>query len=68
MRTVGSEEHPVRLSTSAVDRQSLIRDRVHSEGSVTVDQLGNRPCQRLLGIELQCAERDALRDLVRDGN
>ena len=32
-------KHVVRLTASAVDRQSLIRDRVRSEGSVTVDQL-----------------------------
>jgi DeoR/GlpR family transcriptional regulator of sugar metabolism len=69
MRTVGSEEHPVRLSTSAVDRQSLIRDRVHSEGSVTVDQLVS-----LLGVsrmtvhrDLDVLEADAVLRKVRGG-
>jgi len=69
MRTVGSEEHPVRLSTSAVDRQSFIRDRVHSEGSVTVDQLVS-----LLGVsrmtvhrDLDVLEADAVLRKVRGG-
>jgi len=53
MRTVGSEEQPVRVSTSAVDRQSLIRDRVHSEGSVTVDQLVS-----VLGVSRMTVHRD----------
>jgi len=53
MKTVGSEEQPVRVSTSAVDRQSLIRDRVHSEGSVTVDQLVS-----VLGVSRMTVHRD----------
>lgn len=52
-RTVGSENHSVRLNTSAVDRQSLIRDRVHSEGSVTVDQMVS-----VLGVSRMTVHRD----------
>jgi DeoR/GlpR family transcriptional regulator of sugar metabolism len=53
MNTIGSEEQPARLTASAVDRQSLIRDRVHSEGSVTVDQLVG-----LLGVSRMTVHRD----------
>ena len=53
MSAVGSEEHPARLTASAVDRQSLIRDRVHTEGSVTVDQLVS-----LLGVSRMTVHRD----------
>jgi DeoR/GlpR family transcriptional regulator of sugar metabolism len=52
-RTVGSENHSVRLNTSAVDRQSLIRDRVHSEGSVTVNQMVS-----VLGVSRMTVHRD----------
>jgi DeoR/GlpR family transcriptional regulator of sugar metabolism len=69
MNTVGSEEHHARLTASAVDRQSLIRDRVHSEGSVTVDQLVS-----LLGVsrmtvhrDLDILEADAVLRKVRGG-
>jgi DeoR/GlpR family transcriptional regulator of sugar metabolism len=69
MNTVGSEEHHARLTASAVDRQSLIRDRVHSEGSVTVDQLVS-----LLGVsrmtvhrDLDVLEADAVLRKVRGG-
>lgn len=69
MNTVGPEEHPARLTASAVDRQSLIRDRVHSEGSVTVDQLVS-----LLGVsrmtvhrDLDVLEADAVLRKVRGG-
>ena len=69
MSTVGSEEHRTRLTASASDRQSLIRDRVHSEGSVTVDQLVS-----LLGIsrmtvhrDLDVLEADAVLRKVRGG-
>jgi len=53
MNTVGTEEHRTRLTASAADRQSLIRDRVHSEGSVTVDQLVS-----LLGVSRMTVHRD----------
>ena len=46
-------KHVVRLTASAVDRQSLIRDRVHSEGSVTVDQLVS-----VLGVSRMTVHRD----------
>ena len=69
MSTVGSEDHPARLTASAIDRQSLIRDRVHSEGSVTVDQLVS-----LLGVsrmtvhrDLDVLETDAVLRKVRGG-
>jgi len=69
MNTVGPEQHPARLTASAVDRQSLIRDRVHSEGSVTVDQLVS-----LLGVsrmtvhrDLDVLEADAVLRKVRGG-
>ena len=69
MNTVGPEEHPARLTASAVDRQTLIRDRVHSEGSVTVDQLVS-----LLGVsrmtvhrDLDALETDAVLRKVRGG-
>lgn len=69
MNTVGTEEHRARLTASAVDRQSLIRDRVHSEGSVTVDQLVS-----LLGVsrmtvhrDLDVLEADAVLRKVRGG-
>jgi DeoR/GlpR family transcriptional regulator of sugar metabolism len=69
MNTVGTEEHRARLTASAADRQSLIRDRVHSEGSVTVDQLVS-----LLGIsrmtvhrDLDVLEADAVLRKVRGG-
>jgi DeoR/GlpR family transcriptional regulator of sugar metabolism len=69
MNTVGSEEHHARLTASAVDRHSLIRDRVHSEGSVTVDQLVS-----LLGVsrmtvhrDLDVLEADAVLRKVRGG-
>ena len=69
MNTVGPEQHPARLTASAVDRQSLIRDRVHSEGSVTVDQLVG-----LLGVsrmtvhrDLDVLEADAVLRKVRGG-
>lgn len=69
MKTVGSQEPPSRLTASAVDRQSLIRDRVHSEGSVTVDQLVS-----LLGVsrmtvhrDLDVLEADAVLRKVRGG-
>ena len=69
MNTVGTEEHHARLTASAVDRQSLIRDRVHSEGSVTVDQLVS-----LLGVsrmtvhrDLDVLEADAVLRKVRGG-
>jgi DeoR/GlpR family transcriptional regulator of sugar metabolism len=69
MSTVGSEEHRTRLTASAGDRQSLIRDRVHSEGSVTVDQLVS-----LLGVsrmtvhrDLDVLEADAVLRKVRGG-
>ena len=69
MNTVGPEEHPARLTASAVDRQSVIRDRVHSEGSVTVDQLVS-----LLGVsrmtvhrDLDVLEADAVLRKVRGG-
>lgn len=69
MNAVGTEEHRARLTASAADRQSLIRDRVHSEGSVTVDQLVS-----LLGIsrmtvhrDLDVLEADAVLRKVRGG-
>lgn len=69
MNTVGTDEHRARLTASAVDRQSLIRDRVHSEGSVTVDQLVS-----LLGVsrmtvhrDLDVLEADAVLRKVRGG-
>ena len=69
MNTVGTEEHRARLTASAADRQSLIRDRVHSEGSVTVDQLVS-----LLGVsrmtvhrDLDVLEADAVLRKVRGG-
>jgi DeoR/GlpR family transcriptional regulator of sugar metabolism len=69
MNTVGTEVHAARLTASAVDRQSLIRDRVHSEGSVTVDQLVS-----LLGVsrmtvhrDLDVLEADAVLRKVRGG-
>ena len=69
MRDVRPEEHPVRLAASAVDRQSVIRDRVHSEGSVTVDQLVS-----VLGVsrmtvhrDLDVLEADAVLRKVRGG-
>ncbi len=69
MKTVGSQEPPGRLTASAVDRQSLISDRVHSEGSVTVDQLVS-----LLGVsrmtvhrDLDALEADAVLRKVRGG-
>ena len=69
MNTVGTEEHRARLTASAADRQSLIRDRVHREGSVTVDQLVS-----LLGIsrmtvhrDLDVLEADAVLRKVRGG-
>ena len=69
MSTVGSEEHRTRLTASAADRQSLIRDRVHSEGSVTVDQLVS-----VLGVsrmtvhrDLDVLEADAVLRKVRGG-
>jgi DeoR/GlpR family transcriptional regulator of sugar metabolism len=69
MNTVGPEQHPARLTASAVDRQSLIRDRVHSERSVTVDQLVS-----LLGVsrmtvhrDLDVLEADAVLRKVRGG-
>jgi DeoR/GlpR family transcriptional regulator of sugar metabolism len=46
-------KHVVRLTASAVDRQSVIRDRVHSEGSVTVDQLVS-----VLGVSRMTVHRD----------
>jgi DeoR/GlpR family transcriptional regulator of sugar metabolism len=46
-------KHVIRLTASAVDRQSLIRDRVHSEGSVTVDQLVSA-----LGVSRMTVHRD----------
>ena len=46
-------KHVIRLTASAVDRQSLIRDRVHSEGSVTVDQLVS-----VLGVSRMTVHRD----------
>jgi len=69
MNTVGTEEHRTRLTASAADRQSLIRDRVHSEGSVTVDQLVS-----VLGVsrmtvhrDLDVLEADAVLRKVRGG-
>jgi len=69
MNIVGTEEHRARLTASAADRQSLIRDRVHSEGSVTVDQLVS-----LLGVsrmtvhrDLDVLEADAVLRKVRGG-
>jgi len=53
MKTAGSKKHRVRLTTSAANRQSLIRDRVHSEGSVTVDQLVS-----VLGVSRMTVHRD----------
>ena len=69
MGAVEPGKHVVRLTASAVDRQSLIRDRVHSEGSVTVDQLVS-----LLGVsrmtvhrDLDVLEADAVLRKVRGG-
>jgi len=69
MNTVGPEEHPARPTASAVERQTLIRDRVHSQGSVTVDQLVS-----VLGVsrmtvhrDLDVLEADAVLRKVRGG-
>ena len=69
MKTVGSKEHLVRLTTSAANRQSLIRDRVHSEGSVTVDQLVSELGVSRMTVhrDLDALEADAVLRKVRGG-
>jgi len=69
IKTIGSKEHLVRLTTSAANRQSLIRDRVHSEGSVTVDQLVSELGVSRITVhrDLDALEADAVLRKVRGG-
>ena len=50
---MGEPESGPRLVGSATDRQALIRDRIHAEGSVTVDQL-----VAILGVSRMTVHRD----------